>query len=300
MLSNAIMECVPNFSEGRNKVIIEEIVGCFRGKEGVKLLDYSSDADHNRTVVTAAGEPETLAEAVVEAVGAAVRLIDLRKHSGGHPRIGAVDVIPFVPVRGCTAEQAIELSKRVAREVWKRFGLPVYLYEKSASSPARANLADVRRGQFEGLAEKMKLPEWEPDFGERKPHPTAGAAACGARDFLCAFNVNLNTPELAVAQAVAKRVRQSGGGLAHCKAIGVMLESRNLAQVSMNLTDLTVTGLRQAFERVRTEALKYGAAPLSSEVIGLLPARAFADAAAHYLMIENYSPSAILESKLLE
>ena len=250
---NTIMECVPNFSEGRDLDKVEKIVQAFRGKEGVKLLDYSSDKDHNRTVVTVIGEIEPLGDAVVEAIGLAAELIDMRVHKGEHPRMGAADVVPFIPVRNCTIEQADALAKRVGAEVAEKFGVPSFLYEKSASAPHRENLAAIRKGQFEGMAEKMQLPEWKPDFGPDHPHPTAGVFAVGARMPLVAFNVNLDTPNLQIAKDIAKRVRLSSGGYACIKALGVMLEERNIAQVSMNLTDYTRTAVYRAFEAVKMD-----------------------------------------------
>ena len=299
-MNNRLVECVPNYSEGRDLNKIEKILQCFRAKEGVKLLDYSSDKDHNRTVVTLAGSPEEVAAAVIESVGVAKELIDLRVHEGQHPRMGAVDVIPFVPLKNFTMQEAIELSKAVAEKIAEKYGIPVYLYEKSASIPEHENLANVRSGQFEGLSEKMKNPLWKPDFGSSMPHPSAGAIACGARAFLCAFNVNLNTSDLAVAVAIAKKVRHIGGGLHYCKAMGVKLEERNIVQVSMNLTDYTKTSLYAAFELVKTEAKRYGVTAVGSEVIGLMPMKALIDAAEYYLQIEKFSIDQVIESKIYE
>ncbi|MDR3060600.1 MAG: glutamate formimidoyltransferase, partial [Dysgonamonadaceae bacterium] len=231
---NKIIECVPNFSEGRDLDKVEKIVNAFRGKEGVKLLDYSNDKDHNRMVVTVTGEPPAVKNAVLEAIGIAVDIIDLTKHKGQHPRMGAVDVVPFIPVKNITMEEAITLSKEVAQEAAIRYNLPVFLYEKSATAFHRENLASVRKGEFEGLADKMKLPEWQSDFGPEAPHPTAGAVAIGARAFLIAYNVNLNTTNLEIADKIAKKVRFLGGGLRFCKAMGVELKEKNMVQVSMN------------------------------------------------------------------
>lgn len=300
MSMNRIMECVPNFSEGRDKAKVEQIADAFRGKEGVKLLDYSSDADHNRSVITAIGEPEALKAAVIDAVGRAVELIDLTQHSGQHPRMGAVDVVPFIPIRNVTMEEAITLSKEVAKAVGEQFQLPVFLYEKSATSTHRENLATVRKGEFEGLQEKMLLPEWVPDFGPHAPHPTAGAVAVGARMPLVAYNVNLGTADLEIATAIAKKVRFVGGGLRYCKAMGVTLEERGITQVSMNLTDYTKTAIYRAHELVRIEAQRYGVPVVGAEVIGLVPMEALVDAAAYYLGLENFSMSQVLEAKLME
>jgi len=297
---NRIMECVPNFSEGRDKVIVEQIADAFRGKEGVKLLDYSSDADHNRSVITVVGEPEALKDAVIEAIGSAVELIDLTQHEGQHPRMGAVDVVPFIPIRNVTMEEAVSLSKEVAEAVAERYRLPVFLYEKSAYASHRENLAAVRKGEFEGLQEKMQLPEWQPDFGPAAPHPTAGAVAVGARMPLVAYNVNLGTADLAIATAIARKVRFVGGGLRYCKAMGVTLEKRGITQVSMNLTDYTKTAIYRAHELVRLEAQRYGVSVVGAEVIGLVPMEALVDAAAYYLGLENFSMSQVLEAKLME
>ena len=297
---NRIMECVPNFSEGRDKAKVEQIADAFRGKEGVKLLDYSSDADHNRSVITVIGEPEALKAAVIDAIGRAVELIDLTRHNGQHPRMGAVDVVPFIPIRNVTMEAAVALSKEVAEAVGNQFQLPVFLYEKSATAIHRENLATVRKGEFEGLQEKMLLPEWVPDFGPYAPHPTAGAVAIGARMPLVAYNVNLGTDNLEIATAIAKKVRFVGGGLRYCKAMGVTLEERGITQVSMNLTDYTKTAIYRAHELVRIEAQRYGVPVVGAEVIGLVPMEALVDAAAYYLGLENFSMSQVLEAKLME
>ena len=290
-----IVECVPNFSEGRDLQKVEQIVDAFRGREGVKLLDYSNDRDHNRMVVTAVGAPGAMKEAVVEAIGRAARLIDLTRHTGGHPRMGAADVVPFIPVRGMEMDEAVALSREVGQAVAERYGIPVYLYEKSASAPHRENLADVRRGQFEGLAEKMARPEWRPDFGPARPHPTAGACIVGARIPLIAYNINLNTDRLDVAQAIARRVRHSGGGLCYCKAMGVALHEKGIVQVSMNLTDYTHTAIYQVQELVRIEAARYGVTLAGGELIGLMPLGALLDTVSYYLGLDSLTPDRILE-----
>jgi glutamate formiminotransferase len=294
------MECVPNFSEGRDTEKIEQIAGAFRAKKGVRLLDYSSDADHNRMVVTAVGEPLALKAAVLEAIGTAVGLIDLNKHTGQHPRMGAVDVVPFIPIRDCTMEEAVALSGEVGRAVAQQYGLPVFFYEKSASAPHRENLANVRKGEFEGLDEKLLLPGWIPDCGPRRKHPTAGAVAIGARMPLIAYNVNLNTNNLDIARRIARKVRHSGGGLRYCKAMGVELKGRGIVQVSMNLTDYSHTTLYAAFELVKMESRRYGVSVAGSEIIGLAPMAALADAAAYYLRLENFSAQQLLEAHLME
>ncbi|MDO5665764.1 MAG: glutamate formimidoyltransferase [Bacteroidia bacterium] len=297
---NKIMECVPNFSEGRDKEKIEKIVECFRAKENVKLLDYSSDTDHNRTVVTVVGEPEELRNAVIEAIGKAVELIDMTQHSGQHPRMGAVDVVPFIPIKGVTVEDAIALSKEVAQTVAEKYNLPVFLYEKSASAPHRENLAAIRKGEFEGMAEKIKQPEWQPDFGPAERHATAGTVTIGARMPLVAYNVNLGTDNLEIATAIAKKVRFIGGGLRYCKGMGVALEERGITQVSMNLTDYTKTAIYRAHEMVRMEAQRYGVSVVGGEIVGLVPMEALVDSAAYYLGLENFSMSQVLEAKLME
>ncbi|HBC37256.1 MAG TPA: glutamate formimidoyltransferase [Porphyromonadaceae bacterium] len=297
---NKIMECVPNFSEGRDKEKIEKIVECFRAKKNVKLLDYSNDEDHNRLVVTVIGEPEPLKKSVVDAIGKAVELIDMNQHSGQHPRMGAVDVVPFIPIKNVTPEEAVSFSKEVAQTVAKRYNLPVFLYEKSASAPHRENLANIRKGEFEGMAEKIKKDDWKPDFGPAERHPTAGAVAVGVRMPLVAYNVNLGTDNLEIAQSIAKKVRFIGGGLRFCKGMGVALEERGITQVSMNLTDYTKTAIYRAHELVRIEANRYGVPVIGAEIVGLVPLEALVDTAAYYLGLENFSLSQVLETKLME
>ncbi len=295
-----IVQCVPNFSEGRDKQKIEQIVNPFRTTEGVKLLNYSNDEDHNRLVVTILGEPQAVKTALLEAFGIAVELIDMTKHEGQHPRMGAVDVVPFIPIRNMEMDEAIELSKEVAEEIGSRYKVPVFLYEKSASAPHRENLAKIRKGQFEGMAEKIHEDEWHPDFGPSDIHPTAGVVAVGARMPLVAYNVNLNTSDVAIADAIAKRVRHLGGGLRFVKAMGVELTDRHIAQVSMNLTDFSKTAVYRAHEMVRMEARRYGVEVVGSEVIGLVPMAALIECAEYYLGIENFSMDQILESRMME
>ena len=294
-----IIQCVPNFSEGRDLAKIEQIISPFRGKNGVKLLDYSNDEDHNRVVVTVVGEKEALKTAVVEAVGIAAKLIDMTKHEGQHPRMGATDVIPFIPIKNVTMDECIALSKEVADAIYSTHGVPSFLYEKSASSPDRENLANIRKGQFEGMPEKLKNPEWKPDFGT-EIHPTAGITAIGARMPLVAFNVNLNTNDLEVANKIAKNVRHLSGGLRYCKALGIALEERGIVQISMNMTDFTKTPLYRAFELVRIEAQRYGVSIVGSEVIGLVPMDALIGTAEYYLGIENFSYDQVLEKRIME
>lgn len=297
---NRIMECVPNFSEGRDLGKIEKIIEPFRARQGVKLLDYSNDEDHNRLVVTVVGEPEALKAALLEAVGQAVALIDLNRHSGQHPRMGAVDVIPFIPIKGCTMDEAIALSKEVGEQIATLYQVPVFLYEKSATAPHRENLAAVRKGEFEGMAEKIKLAEWQPDFGPAERHPTAGTVAVGARMPLVAYNVNLGTADLNIASDIARKSRFIGGGLRYCKAMGVELKERGIVQVSINMTDYTRTALYRAFELVKIEARRYGVAVVGSEIIGLVPMEALIDTASFYLGLENFSMNQVLEARIME
>ncbi|HWQ29590.1 MAG TPA: glutamate formimidoyltransferase [Negativicutes bacterium] len=295
-----LVECVPNFSEGRDLDKIEKIVNPFRGKDGVKLLDYKRDEDHNRLVVTVVGEPQSVKNAVLEAMGAAIELIDMTKHQGQHPRMGAIDVVPFIPIKNVSMTEAVELSREVAREASERYNLPIFMYEKAATDPQRENLANIRKGEFEGMAEKVKLPEWKPDYGPAQVHPTAGATVVGARMPLVAFNVNLNSNSMDIANKIARNVRFLNGGLRYCKAIGIELKDRGIVQISMNMTDYTKTALYRAFELVRIEAARYGVSIVGSEVIGLLPMEALIDTAVYYLGIEDFSMDQILENRLME
>jgi glutamate formiminotransferase len=295
-----VIECVPNFSEGRDTARAEKIVEPFRRTEGVKLLNYEMDKDHNRMVVTAVGEPKFLANAVVDAVGIAIEVIDMRRHKGQHPRMGAVDVIPFIPVKNTTMDEAIELSKEVAKTVWEKYRLPAFLYEASTDNPLHKNLADIRRGQFEEMPQKIKLPEWKPDFGETYIHPTAGVVAIGARMPLIAFNVNLDTNSITIANKIAKAIRHSNGGLRYCKAIGIELKERNITQVSMNLTDYTRTPIYRVVELVRIEAKRYGVNIVGSEIVGLVPMEALVDAVTYYMGLEGFGIEKVLESHLTD
>ncbi len=295
-----IIECVPNFSEGRDLDKIEKIVNPFRGKDGIKLLDYQRDEDHNRMVVTTVGEPQALSAAIIESIGAAVELIDMQEHKGQHPRMGAADIVPFIPFRNVTMPEAVEISKAVAKEVSEKYNLPIFLYEESATHPDRKNLANIRKGQFEKMAEKIRLPEWKPDYGPGEIHPTAGVTAVGARMPLVAYNVNLNTNNIDIADQIAKKVRHISGGLRYCKGIGVELTDRGIVQVSMNMTNYTKTALYQAFELVRIEAKRYGVNVVGSEIIGLVPMEALTDTAAYYLGLENFSVKQVLESAIME
>ena len=297
---NKIVECVPNFSEGRDLKKIDRIVAPFRARAGVKLLDYSNDEDHNRLVVTLVGEPEALRDAVIEAIGVAVDLIDLNHHQGQHPRMGAVDVVPFIPIKNVTMDEAVSLSREVGEKVAGLYHLPVFLYEKSATAPHRENLAAVRKGEFEGMAVKIKLPEWQPDFGPADRHPTAGTVAIGARMPLVAYNINLSTDNLEIATKIARNIRHINGGLRYVKAMGVELTERNITQVSINMTDYTRTALYRAFELVRIEARRYGVTIIGSEIVGLVPMEALIDTASYYLGLENFSMQQVLESRIME
>ena len=295
-----IIECVPNISEGQNTEVIEKVLDTVRETAGVTLVDYSSDASHNRTVITFFGSLEGVEEAAVKLAKKAVELIDLTKHTGEHPRMGAVDVIPFIPIKEVSMQEAVDLSKKVAERIWEEAELPIFLYEESASSPKRVNLAAVRKGQFEGMAEKVQKDEWEPDFGRRQIHPTAGITAVGARMPLVAFNINLSTSDLAIADGIAKIIRGSSGGFDCVKGIGVMLEDRNIAQVSINMTNFKKTPLYRVLETVRFEAARYGVIVIGTEIIGLTPMQALIDCADYYLQIENFdSARQIIENHLL-
>ncbi|HEV2275516.1 MAG TPA: glutamate formimidoyltransferase [Acidobacteriaceae bacterium] len=293
-MSEAVMECVPNFSEGVDSDRVRAIVGSMKG-EGVSLLDWSMDSDHNRSVVTIAGSPDAVVQAAVRAVGMAARLIDLTAQRGVHPRIGAADVIPFVPVSGMSLEQCVLYARQAGWEIWKRYGVPVYFYGAAAARPDRAELEDVRRGQFEGLRELvLREAARRPDIGGPELHPTAGATAVGARRFLVAYNLYLDKPDVAAARAIAKAIRASAGGLKGIKAMGVLAQDR--AQVSMNITDLSVTGVGDVFAAVSGLASRYGAKVVDGELIGLLPEQAFEPDSEWVRLLIGFKP----EEKILE
>jgi len=299
--SHSLVECVPNFSEGRDAAKVDAIVEAIRSVRGIAILDRELDADHNRSVVTFAGPAHAVVEAAYRGVERAVALIDLRQHKGVHPRIGACDVVPFVPVEGVTLEDCVRLANELAQRLWDRLRLPVYLYEAAARRPDRTNLENIRRGQFEGLRDEVRTnPDRLPDFGEAELHPSAGATVVGARKFLIAYNINLNTSDLAIAKRIAKAIRFSSGGFRYVKSMGVPLASRNLAQVSMNLTDFEQTPIHRVFEAVRAEAARYGASIVGSEIVGLIPKRALEMTAEWYLQLENFHPSLVLENRLAE
>ena len=294
-----LVECVPNFSEGRDTSKVDAIVSAMREVPGVYLLDRESDSDHNRSVVTLAGEPEAVAEAALRGVGKAAELIDLTKHSGAHPRMGATDVVPFIPIEGVTIEDCVSLAKRVGREIWERFRIPIYFYEAAAQRSERTNLESIRKGQFEGLLEEVpRNPNRAPDIGEQRLHPTAGATVVGARKFLIAYNINLNTADVSIANRIGKNIRFSNGGLRYVKAMGVDLRGRNLAQVSINLTDFEQTPIHRVFEMVKREAERYGVSIVGSEIVGLIPKRAIELTADFYLQLENFSPAQVFENRI--
>jgi glutamate formiminotransferase len=294
-----LIECVPNFSEGRDAAKVEAIVAAMGKVPSVYVLDREMDADHNRCVITLAGDPDAVAEAALLGVGKAMELIDLTKHTGAHPRIGATDVVPFIPIDGVSVDDCVALARRVGNEIWNRYRIPVYFYEAAAQRPERVNLENIRRGQFEGLREEMKRDHSRlPDIGEPKVHPTAGATVVGARKFLIAYNVNLNTPDIGIAHKIAKAIRFSSGGLRYVKSMGVELKARNLAQVSINLTDFEQTPMHRVYEMVKREAARYGVTPVGSEIVGLIPKKAIEMAADYFLHVENFSPAQVFENRL--
>lgn len=290
----AIVQCVPNFSEGVDLEKIEKIVNPLRGVPGVKLLNYEADKDYNRVVVTVIGEPQAVKKAVFEAIGVASEVIDMNNHKGQHSRFGACDVCPFIPIKGMTMEDAVALSKELGEMVGQSYNIPVFLYEASATKPERENLAVVRKGEYEGLDEKLKDPAWDPDFGPAKKHPTAGAIAIGARKPLIAYNINLDTPNIEIASKIAKTIRHSSGGYRYIKAGPVEVPERNITQVTMNLTDYSKTAIYRAFEAVKMEARRYGVNVTGSEIVGLCPMEALIDTAAYYLGLENFSLDKVL------
>jgi glutamate formiminotransferase len=293
-----LVECVANFSEGRDLKVLDAIVTAIRSVEAVHVLDLQMDVDHHRSVLTFVGSKENIGEAALRAIGKAVELIDLNRHSGKHPRIGAADVIPFVPLGHVTLEECVSIAHHVGEQAWQRFQIPIYFYEAAAKHPDRIRLENIRRGQFEGLRQDLESGRDRlPDFGSQL-HPTAGATAVGARNLLIAYNINLNTPDIRVARAIARTIRESNGGLAHVKALGIELKARNQTQVSMNLTAFEVTPIHQVFEQVRLEAKKHGVAIAGSQLVGLVPRRALETAAAHYLEIEDFESDDVLENRL--
>ncbi|HEU0367578.1 MAG TPA: glutamate formimidoyltransferase [Candidatus Acidoferrum sp.] len=296
-----LIECVPNFSEGRDPEKVDALIQAMSKVPGVWVLDYEMDADHNRCVITLAGEPDAVAEAALQGTGKAVELIDMTQHTGAHPRVGATDVVPFIPVEGVSLEDCVALARRVGQEIWKRYRIPVFFYEAAATRPDRVNLENIRRGQFEGLREELKKNhDRQPDVGEPKLHPTAGVTVVGARKFLVAYNVNLNTSDVGIANKIAKAIRFSSGGLRYVKSMGVDLKARHIAQVSINLTDYEQTPMHRVYEMVKREAARYGAVPVGSEIVGLVPKKAIEMAADYFLQLESFSPSQVFENKLAD
>ncbi|HIE47548.1 TPA: glutamate formimidoyltransferase [Candidatus Bipolaricaulota bacterium] len=295
-----LVESVPNVSEGRDQGTIQAIAAAIEGVDRVRLLDVDPDPDHNRTVYTLVGEPEGVLRAILALFETALPRIDLRRHRGEHPRMGAVDVVPLVPVRGVGMEECVALSRRLGEEIWTRFRVPVYLYEESATRPERRDLAQIRKGEFEGFPDKIQRPEWAPDFGEPVVHPTAGVVAVGAREFLIAFNVNLGTSDLKVAKEIARAVRGSSGGLRYVKALGFALEDRGIVQVSMNLTNFRKTPIPRVLELIRREAARYGVPVVGTEIVGMVPQAALDQVVTYYLSLERFSPDMVLERRIQE
>ncbi len=294
-----LVECVPNISEGRCSDVIDAIVGAVRDVAGVRLLNVQSDESHNRSVVTFAGEGEPVARAALALTRQAIGLIDLQQHRGEHPRLGAVDVIPFVPIGPTSMEECVTLARRVGEQIWALLRLPVYFYAEAATAPHRTRLPDIRRGEFEGLGEKMRLPEWAPDLGEPRPHPTAGAVVVGARRPLVAYNVNLRTADVQIAQTIARAIRESSGGLVNIQAMGVM-STEGLAQVSINILDASRTSMARVFDLVRLEADRHGVIVAESEIVGLVPLDPILDVARAYLRLRDFDRSQVLEARLME
>ena len=294
----AVIECVPNISEGRRADVIEKLANGLRAVPGLSVLDVQSDGSHNRSVFTLTGDAAAMQAGIPRLFEGALAAIDLRAHKGEHPRLGAVDVVPFIPIEGVTMDACVQLAKSVAADVASRFSLPVYLYEEASANPARKNLEDIRRGEFEGLAAKMSQPAWAPDYGPAAPHQTAGATVIGARMPLIAYNINLATNRLEVAKKIASAIRMSSGGLRYVKAMGIPIEDRGIVQVSMNLTNYEKTPIARVFDLVKREAARYGVTVLESEIVGLVPAAALTQAAEYFLQLEGFSPGQVLENKL--
>jgi glutamate formiminotransferase len=295
-----IVESAPNFSEGRREEIVKQIIAQAERVQDVWILDWSMDADHNRSVVTLVGSPEPLLEALFKMTKKAMELIDTRTHKGEHPRMGATDVIPLVPVMNITMEECVELSKRLGERIGQELNIPVFLYERSATAPHRENLADIRKGEFEGFFEKIKDPRWKPDFGPEEVHPTAGVTAVGAREYLIAFNVNLGTTRIEIAEKIARAVRHISGGYKYVKAIAVDLKEKGMVQVSMNMTNYKKSPLFRVFETIKREAERYGVPVVGTEIIGMVPMQAMLEVAQFYLQLDDFDMNRIIESKILE
>ncbi len=293
-----IVQCVPNFSEGKNQAVIDAIINEVKAVEGVKVLDWSADPSHNRMVLTFVGEPQAVKKAAFLSCKKASELIDMEQHKGEHPRIGATDVVPFIPVKNVTMQECVELAESLGAEISEKLHIPVYLYEEAAKMPSRKALPDVRKGQYEGLKVEISKPERHPDFGEPKMHPTAGATVVGARQFLVAFNINLSTSDVQIAKNIAGAIREAKGGYKYCRAMGIMIEERNLAQVTINMINYTGTPLHRVLETVKSEAARYGVNVVGTEIIGLMPMQAMLDAMNFYLRLENFDRKQILEENL--
>lgn len=294
-----MIECVPNFSEGRQSKVVDAIISAISSVNGVVLLDKEMDASHNRSVITFAGDGNAVKSAAFAATKKAMELIDMNSHKGEHPRIGATDVIPFIPLKGSTMEECVKIAHELGQEIGDKLQIPVYLYEEAATRPQRRNLADIRKGEFEGLREEIgKNPEKTPDFGPNHIHPTAGATVIGARFFLLAYNINLNTADVKIAKQIAKTIRESSGGLKSVKALGIFISDKNAAQVSMNLTNYRVNGLKKVFTTVKEEARKLGASIKESEIIGLIPAEALKDTSPEELLITNFKDEMVIENRI--
>ncbi len=300
-MARQLVECVPNFSEGRDAATIDAIIAAILSVPDVVVLDRESDVDHNRCVITFVGPPDAVGQAAFRSVEKAVSLIDLTKHQGAHPRLGAADVVPFIPIEGVTVEDCLKIAERTAQEIWNKLKVPVYFYEAAAKQPGRVNLENIRRGQFEALVKEMgTVPARKPDVGDAVVHPTAGAVVVGVRKFLIAYNVNLGTPDVNIAKKIAKTVRFSNGGFRYVKAMGIMLEGRNQAQVSMNLTDFEQTSMHLVYETVRREAERYGVHVVGSEIVGLIPKKTLEMSAEYFLRFENFKPELVLENRMAD
>lgn len=294
-----IVQCVPNFSAGRDLQIVEEVVSCLKNKPGFKLISYEPDPNYNRTVVTLIGDPYAISDAIIEMVGATTRLIDLNHHQGEHPRMGAIDVIPFVPIANIKMKECVKIATALGKAIYEKYNIPIYLYEEAATNPKHVNLADVRRGEFEGLDKKMTDPDFFPDFGTVK-HPTAGATAVGAREPLIAYNINLNTQDMRIAENIAKAIRHSNGGFRYIKAGAANIPDKGIVQVTMNITNYKKTAIYRVFETVKMEAKRYGVEVLGSEIIGLTPLAAIYESLTYYLGLTDFSKDKIIESHLLD
>jgi glutamate formiminotransferase / 5-formyltetrahydrofolate cyclo-ligase len=295
-----IIQCVPNFSEGKDLDKVEEIVGVFKNKPGFKLVSYEPDKDYNRTVVTLLGDPEAIKEAVIEMVGKTTQLIDMNTQRGEHPRMGATDVIPYVPIRGIKMKECVKLANETAQMIWEKYQVPIFLYEEAATQESRVNLSDIRKGEFEGMATKIKDLSWKPDFGNAEIHPTAGVTAVGARAPLVAYNINLDTKNIKIAEEIAKTIRHSSGGFRFIKAGAAELVDKGIVQVTMNITNYKKTSIYRVFETVKMEAKRYGVQICGSEIVGLVPLEAMTESLAYYLGLTDFDVSKVLETHLID